>query len=93
MGVPRTAFDVRRDARGVPCRILGFRGYQVLGYVHSEVEQNGIAPSYAMIRDALGFSQDCDVRAVVVRLEQRGLLKREGKGRVRRIRLVVDNAQ
>lgn len=72
-----------------PPRELGYRGCQVLAYVRAVIAEDGRAPSYAMIRDALGFTQDCDVRAVIVRLEKRGLLRRVGKGRVRRIRLLV----
>lgn len=74
-------------------RELGYRGVQVLAMIRERVAIEGMAPSYAQIRDALGFSQDCDVRAVVVRLEQRGLIRRAGAGRVRRIRLVIDNTQ
>lgn len=94
MGVPRTAFDVRHEtSTSLTERLLGYRQSQVLAYIEAEKEETGLEPSYSMIREALGFTQDCDVRAVVVGLERRGLLKRAGSGRERRIRLVVNNAQ
>lgn len=68
-------------------RELGYRGVQVLSYVRETIDAHGMAPSYAMIRDALGFSHEKKVSLVVQRLENRGLLKRAGAGRVRRIRL------
>lgn len=87
MGVPKTAFDVQRDARGVSCRMLGYRAVQVLGYVRTEVQSHGIAPSYEMICEELGISSRAKVHKVVASLERRGLLSRVGAGRVRRIRL------
>jgi hypothetical protein len=74
-----------------PPRELGYRGAQVLAYVRSTIEVEGSAPSYSMIRDELGFGDDAGVVRVVSILEKRGLLKRVGAGRVRRIRLVVNN--
>lgn len=71
-------------------RELGYRGTQVLSYVRSIIEEQGQAPSYAMIRDALGFNHECHVLRVVARLEMRGLIRRAGAGRVRRIRLVIN---
>lgn len=68
-------------------RTLGYRGTQVLRYVNEVIEDEGEAPSYSMIRDELGFNLRSDVCNVVRRLEQRGLLRRVGHGRVRRIRL------
>lgn len=72
-------------------RELGYRGRQVLGYVRQTIEADGTAPSYGMIRDALGFSDKADVLRVVERLEDRGLLRRAGAGRVRRIHLLTTN--
>jgi SOS-response transcriptional repressor LexA len=69
-------------------RELGYRGTQVLSYVRETIANEGQAPSYAMIRDQLGFTHECHVLRVVSRLENRGLLKRAGSGRVRRIRLI-----
>jgi SOS-response transcriptional repressor LexA len=77
-------------ARRAP-RELGYRGHQVLAYVRETVEIEGSAPSYAMIRDALGFTDNAGVCRVVEILERRALLKRAGRGRVRRIRLVINN--
>lgn len=73
--------------RATTKRGLGYRGSQVLAFVHVTIAELGHAPSYGDIRDELGFSDRSDVRKVVVRLEKRGLLKRAGAGRVRRIRL------
>lgn len=69
-------------------RALGYRAVQVLGYVRETIAEEGLAPSYAMIRDALGFGHECDVLQVVEGLERRGLIRRVGMGRVRRLRLV-----
>jgi SOS-response transcriptional repressor LexA len=55
----------------------------VLAYVQATIAEYGRAPSYGMIRDALGFTDKSDVRRVVRRLEKRGLLMRVGSGRVR----------
>lgn len=73
-------------ARNAP-RELGYRGTQVLAYVRLCIAEDGQAPSYSMIRDTLGFADVADVAHVVRRLEGRGLLRRVGHGRVRRIRL------
>jgi hypothetical protein len=67
--------------------ILGYRATQVLAYVRAVIAADGRAPSYGMIRDNLGFASNVHVCRVVQRLEQRGLLRRVGSGRVRRIRL------
>ena len=68
-------------------RVLGYRCVQVLSYVREAIEKEGTEPSYSMIRDNLGFNCRGDVCRVIERLEQRGLLRRVGEGRVRRIRL------
>jgi len=85
---------IGRMAIGAPQRRapreLGYRGTQVLSYVRQTIADEGRAPSYAMIRDALGFNHECHVLRVIARLEGRGLLKRAGAGRVRRIRLVIN---
>lgn len=65
-------------------RALGFRGFQVLAYVQDQIEHAGRAPTYAMIRDALGMTCKADVCNVVRRLERRGLLSRVSNGKVRR---------
>jgi SOS-response transcriptional repressor LexA len=77
-----------RALRRAP-RELGYRGVQVLAYVRSTIEADGTAPSYAMIRDALDFCDEAGVCRVIHILERRGLLRRVGTGRVRRLRLVV----
>jgi SOS-response transcriptional repressor LexA len=76
--------------RRVP-RELGYRGCQVLAYVREIIEAEGMAPSCYRIRDALGFYDIAGVVRVVDVLERRGLLRRVGSGRVRRLRLVINN--
>lgn len=71
-----------------PPREMGYRGRQVLDFVRETIAQDGAAPSYREIRDALGFQHKHHVCEVVKRLEKRGVLRRAGSGRVRRIRLV-----
>lgn len=68
-------------------RVLGYRGAQVLSYVRETVAEKGRAPSYGMIADELGINGRGKVHDIVKRLERRGLLRRAGCGRVRRIRL------
>lgn len=65
-------------------RVLGYRSVQVLTYVRQTIDDTGRAPSYAMIRDQLGFNDKAEVCHIVKRLEKRGLLRRAGYGRVRR---------
>lgn len=87
MGVPKTAFEVRRDARGEPCRILGFRGFQVQRFIEERVAETGAEPSYEEIRRELGFYDRAGVKRVVDGLERGGFVYRKGVGRQRRIRL------
>lgn len=68
-------------------RTLGYRGAQVLSYVQSTIADEGQAPSYSMICNELGIGTKADVARVVARLERRGLLRRTGRGKVRRIAL------
>lgn len=63
------------------------RKSQVLDYVQSVIAQDGVAPSYGMICDALNIRTRTEVCRFVRQLENEGLLKRVGYGRVRRIRL------
>ena len=70
-----------------PPRELGFRGVQVLAFVRKCIVEHGRAPSYGMIMRELDFATTADVCRVVQRLEGRGLLRRAGAGRVRRIAL------
>jgi SOS-response transcriptional repressor LexA len=74
-------------------RIMGYREVQVFEYVRTRVAVDGIAPSYAMIRDELGIATKGEVCRIVHRLERRQMLRRDGIGTiarrgVRRIRLV-----
>ena len=66
---------------------LGYRASQVRAYVELKIAEDGIAPSYGMICDDLGISTKGEVSRIVSDLERRGLLRRAGNGRVRRIRL------
>jgi SOS-response transcriptional repressor LexA len=72
-------------------RELGYRAVQVLAYVRHTITTEGQAPSYYMIRDALGFNDVAEVCRVIERLERRALVRRAGSGRVRRLRLVINN--
>lgn len=68
---------------------LGYRASQVRAYVENTIAQDGIAPSYSMICRDLGIATKGEVSRIVSDLERRGLLRRAGNGRVRRIRLVA----
>lgn len=81
---------LRAPDRIRPPRAMGYRACQALEYIRAVLVEQGSAPSYAMIRDHLGLADNGQVRLIVMRLENRGLLRRSGTGRVRRIRLVVD---
>jgi SOS-response transcriptional repressor LexA len=76
-----------RTRRSYCRRLLGYREEQVLRYIRVCLASEGIAPSYGMIRDELGFAHKGHVADIVKQLEQRGLVSRVGSGRVRRIRL------
>lgn len=69
--------------RGRPAK----RRRQVLEYVHCTVAAEGRAPSYAQICDNLGIRTRQEVSRIVASLETQGLLRRAGRGRVRRINL------
>jgi SOS-response transcriptional repressor LexA len=71
------------------------RKMQVLDYIKEVVARDGVAPSYGMIRLALGFESRSDVCVVVKRLALDGVLTIEpaAVGRMRRIRLEVQDGQ
>jgi SOS-response transcriptional repressor LexA len=80
-------------------RILGYREHQVLRFTQDAIRENGVSPSYCMIRDALGISTNGEVSRIVASLERRGIFRRERvecsgmsnlarAGKIRRIRLV-----
>lgn len=54
---------------------LGYRSVQVLSYIQTITERDGIAPTYPMIGEQFGMSNS-DVCNVVRRLENRGYLRR-----------------
>lgn len=70
-------------------RELGYRGRQVLSYIRLCIDTDGRAPSYDMIVREFDFATRGNVAHVVRRLETRGLLKRVGAGRCRRISLTA----
>jgi SOS-response transcriptional repressor LexA len=72
-------------------RLLGYREHQVLAFTRSVIEEQGVAPSYGMICDELGINTRGEVSRIVAGLERKGILRRAGVKRVRRIRLVNAN--
>jgi SOS-response transcriptional repressor LexA len=68
-------------------RVLGYRAFQVVRYVETKLEEDGMAPSYGMICRDVGISTKGEVHRIVKSLERRGVFRRVGAGRVRRIRL------
>jgi len=66
---------------------LGRREREVLQYTRATTDQDGAPPSYGMIGKELGIRTAGEVRQIVVRLERKGFVRREGDGRERRIRL------
>jgi hypothetical protein len=74
--------NTQHISRGRPAH----RRDQVLSYVRSNIAENGRAPSYSMICDALGIRTRQEVCRIVGDLERLGKLRRAGRGRVRRIR-------
>lgn len=74
--------------KGTPNLALGYRALQVLEYSRRVIANDGIAPSYGMICEELGINTRGEVSRIVGDLERRGLLRRAGRGRVRRLRIV-----
>jgi SOS-response transcriptional repressor LexA len=68
------AEEVKRE------RCLGYRAQQVLAYVTEQIANRGISPSYAEIRDALGLCSKGDVHRIIIGLEARRKLVRNGNG-------------
>lgn len=60
----------------------------VARFIAAHLKRNGRPPSYAMIRDEFGYADNTGVRQIVLRLEAKGVVKRLGTGRERRIKLV-----
>lgn len=69
--------------RGRPAR----RRDQMLEYIRSTIERDGVAPSYGMICTAIGIATRQEVSRMVQAAEETGAIKRVGNGKVRRIRL------
>lgn len=62
---------------------------EMIAYVRSVVERDGIAPSYGMIQQELGIRLREQVSRMVQAAERKGQLHRVGAGKVRRIRLTI----
>jgi SOS-response transcriptional repressor LexA len=60
----------------------------VAGFIAASLRKTGTPPSYAEIRNAFGYQDNTGVRKVIIRLEAKGVIKRYGQGRQRRIKLV-----
>lgn len=67
-------------------RALGYRQVQVLRYIYATIEIEGAAPSQGDIRRRFDMDR-ANVSQMITAFERRGLLKRVGDGRVRRIAL------
>ncbi len=74
-----------QNGRGRPAR----RREQMLAYVRASIASEGHAPSYDMIRKAIGISTRQEVSRMVQAAERAGTLKRVGAGKVRRIMLTI----
>lgn len=62
--------------------------HAVAAFIRGHLRRNGTPPSYAMIRDKFGYADNTGVRQMILRLEAKGILRRQGQGRLRRIQLV-----
>ncbi len=81
-GKPKTSVPHKPAVTG---RVLGYLQVQILAYINQTIADEGMAPSYSMIRDRFHLPTNEKVRRVVVALEKRGLLRRVGSCRVRGI--------
>lgn len=72
-------------------RELGYRGAQVEQMIGVWIETKGRSPTSHEIMKALGFCDRAGVIRVIQRLEKRGRVRRVRKGRIRQIRLVINN--
>ena len=61
----------------------------VARFIAAHMRRNGRPPSYAQIRNEFGYQDNTGVRQIVLRLEAKGIVKRNGAGRERRIQLVM----
>lgn len=64
------------------------RQAEVAAYIATTLQRTGRPPSYGMIRERFGYADNTGVRQMVRRLEAKGVLRRHGVGRERRIRLM-----
>ena len=92
MAAPSSAFEVRRRAQQTVRLFatlgLGYRGVQIMALLHAHHEICGRSLSYREICAETGISTKGEVSEIAARLERRGLVVREGSGRVPRLRLV-----
>ena len=72
------------NKRGRPAKRLA----QFVEYVGRVIERDGVAPSYGMACVDLRIGTRTEIGRLVQAAERKGLLRRVGSGRVRRIRLV-----
>lgn len=73
--VPRTPFDVRRMV-AVEGHRLGYREEQVVAFVSAYHAERGYSPSFAIIRDELGFTDKAAVSRCVSHLVRKGIFFR-----------------
>lgn len=59
-------------------RPLRATGQRVVQFCRDHYSRTGHAPSYSMIRDEIGASDNAAVRQILKRAEQRGLLELNG---------------
>jgi len=57
-------------------RVLGYRQFQVKGYVETAIADEGRAPTYDMIKTALGIATRGEISRIIQALEKRGVLSR-----------------
>lgn len=69
-------------------RMPGYREYQLLRLIRAFLIEHGRAPTYTAISRELGMARH-HAADTVRRLENRGLVRRVGEGRVRRIAWVA----
>jgi len=67
--------------------MTGFRMVQLTNLVRDELASTGVPPSYDEAAMRLGLDGRGHVCNIARRAEKSGLLKREGSGRSRRLRL------
>jgi len=84
MPIPRTPFDVRREACQAFQRwrpYLGYRAAQVRDFAQRFFDEHGIEPTYGQVCEALDIPTKGEVSRIVAGLERRGeVVRRDGPG-------------